>query len=139
MGDMLYDTKTAIILRSGLASWQLANVTAFLSGGLAAKFPYIIGEAYKDGSNQPYLPLLREPVFVYGADEAGMKRTHQRALSRGLDVAIYTSGMFATSNDADNRAGVASFTTDELDLVGIAIHADRKITDKIINGLKFLA
>ena len=35
MGSMIYETKTALILRADLAAWQLANIAAFLAGGLA--------------------------------------------------------------------------------------------------------
>ncbi len=136
---MIYPTKTALVLRRDLAPWQIANVAAFLTGGLAGAFPEMVGEAYRDGSGQAYTPLVREPVFVYGCDAADLARTHQRALSRGLKVAIYTAPLFKTSNDVDNRASVAGNATGELDLVGIGIHAERKIVDKVINGLKFLA
>jgi hypothetical protein len=37
-----------------------------------------------------------------------------------------------------NRASVAATPTAALDLVGLGLHADRKIVDKITAGLKFL-
>jgi hypothetical protein len=136
---MIYPTKTALVIRRDLAPWQIANVAAFLTGGLAGAFPEMVGEAYRDASGQAYTPLVREPVFVYGGDAGDLARTHQRALSRGLKIAVYTAPLFKTSNDADNRASVAGNATAELDLVGIGIHAERKIVDKVSNGLKFLA
>lgn len=134
---MIYPTKTALVLRRDLLPWQIANVAAFLTGGLAGTFPDIVGEPYRDGSGRFYTPLVREPVFVYGGDAADLARTHQRATSRTLRIAIYTAPLFKTSNDADNRASVAEQATEALDLVGIGIHAERKIVDKVINGLKF--
>jgi hypothetical protein len=134
---MIYPTKTALVLRRDLLPWQVANVSAFLTGGLAGTYPEIVGEPYRDGSGRYYTPLIREPVFVYGGDAADLGRTHQRALSRTLRVAIYTAPLFKTSNDADNRAAVAGAATEALDLVGIGIHAERKVVDKVINGLKF--
>lgn len=98
---------------------------------LAHRFPESIGEAYRDAGGQAYAALIREPVFVYGSDAAGLGRTHGRALSRGLDIAIYIRAMFATSNDADNRAAA-------MDLVGIGLHGERKIIDKVASGLKFM-
>ena len=135
---MIYDTKIAVVIRKDLLDWQKVNVTAFLSGGLAGFYPEIVGEPYKDASAVLYTPLLRQPVFVYGAEAAEMARTHQRALSRNIRVAVYTEPLFKTNNDEDNRASVASFATDKLDLVGIGMHADGKTVDKIVNGLKFL-
>ena len=136
---MLYPTKTALVIRADLAAWQKANVAAFLAGGLAHRFPEMIGEPYRDADRHLYTPLVREPVFVYGADAAEIRRTYERARNRDLDFAIYTEPLFKTTNDADNRASVASCTREQLDLVGLGLHADRKIIDKVINGLKFLA
>ncbi|GLS32228.1 DUF2000 family protein [Neomesorhizobium albiziae] len=39
-------------------------------------------------------------------------------------------------NDADNRAAVAAVARDDLDLVGLAFRAERKIADKIIKSLR---
>ena len=134
---MIYPTKTALVLRRDLLPWQIANVAAFLTGGLAGTYPEMVGEPYRDASDRFYTPLVREPVFVCGGDAADLTRVHQRALSRTLRVAIYTAPLFKTSNDADNRGSVAGQATEALDLVGIGIHAERKIVDKVINGLKF--
>lgn len=136
---MIYETKTALILRHDLATWQIANVAAFLAGGLAGTHPHLMGEAYRDGSGRAYTALIREPVFVYGATLDELRRTHQRAVSREIVAALYIEPMFATTNDADNRAAMAAAPADALDLVGIGVHAPRKLVDKIVNGLKFLA
>lgn len=138
MRVMRYETKTAIVIRRDLAPWQIANVAAFLAGGLAGFFPEIVGEPYRDASGRLYTPLIREPMLVFGGGAAELTRTHQRALSRNLRFAIYTEPLFKTTNDIDNRAEVASCATDALDLVGLGLHADRKTIDKVVGGLKFL-
>jgi hypothetical protein len=139
MGRMIYETKTALVLRKDLAPWQIANVAAFLAGGLAATHPVLKGEPYRDGGGKAYSALIREPVFVYGGTVEELRRTHQRALSRELVPAVYIEAMFKTTNDADNRAAFAAAPTDALDFVGIGVHGPRKTIDKVINSLKFLA
>ena len=136
---MIYETKTALVLRRDLAPWQIANVAAFLAGGLAATHPVLKGEPYRDGGGKAYSALIREPVFVYGGTVEELRRTHQRALSRELVPAVYIEAMFKTTNDADNRAAFAAAPTDALDFVGIGVHGPRKTIDKVINSLKFLA
>lgn len=139
MGSMIYDTKTALVLRTDLAGWQVANVAAFLTGGLMAANPEMAGEPYRDAAGRIYSALVREPVFVYGASQDELRRTHQRALSRALRPAIYIDAMFKTTNDADNRAAVAAAPADALDFVGIGVHGPRKAIDKVVNSLKFLS
>ena len=136
---MIYETKTALVLRRDLAPWQIANVAAFLAGGLAATHPVLKGEPYRDGGGKAYSALIREPVFVYGGTVEELRRTHQRALSRELVPAVYIEAMFKTTNDADNRTAFAAAPVDALDFVGIGLHGPRKAIDKVVNGLKFLS
>jgi hypothetical protein len=138
IGSMIYETKTALILRKDLAPWQIANVAAFLAGGLAASHPHLKGEPYKDAAGRPYSVLIREPVFVYGATLEELQRTHTRALSRELVPAAYIEAMFKTANDAANRTVFAAAPVDALDLVGLGIHGPRKTIDKVVNSLKLL-
>ena len=139
MAAMIYETKTVLAVRKDLLPWQIANVSAFLAGGLAGTHSHIMGEPYKDAEGRGYAALIREPVFVFGATLEELRRTHQRALSRELVPAIYIEPMFKTANDADNRAAVVACPADALDFVGIAVHGPRKIIDKITNGLRFLS
>src|SRR5262245_45861631 len=81
---MIYDTKTALVLRRDLAAWQMANVAAFLAGGLTGSHGHMMGEPYRDGAGRAYSALIREPVFVFGGTLDELRRTHQRALSREL-------------------------------------------------------
>ena len=51
--------------------------------------------------------------------------------------AVYTQEMFKTTHDAANRAAVKAVALADLNLVGLAIRAERKLIDKIVDGLKF--
>ena len=134
---MLFDTKIALIIREDLASWQKINVAAFLSGGIAASYPECIGEPYEDASGNTYLRLIGQPILVYGADRAALARVLDRALARGVQPALYTEEMFSTDHDAANRNVVRVVERENLNLVGIAIRAERKVVDKIVDKLKF--
>jgi hypothetical protein len=134
---MQFDTKVAVVLRDDLAVWQKANVTAFLVSGIAGRDPSLVGEPYVDASGNRYLPMLRQPVLVYAADAAGLRRAYERAMQRGVEeLAIYTNELFATAHDEANRAAVAAVAAEELDLVGIALRAERKLVDKVLDKLR---
>ena len=134
---MQFDTKIAIAIRSDLATWQKLNVAAFLAGGIAAAFPGCIGEAYADGSGTQYLSLIGQPILIYGGDKAALARALDRAIARDVKAAVYTEDMFKTTHDAANRAVVKAVARSELNLVGVAFRADRKVIDKVVDGLKF--
>jgi hypothetical protein len=131
-----FDTKIVVVLRDDLAVWQKTNVTAFLVSGIAGTVPGIVGEPYRDGSANEYLPMFVQPVLVYEADAAALRRAYERALDRGVVPAIYTSDLFATGHDEANRAAVAAVAAEDLDLVGIAFRAERRTADKIVDRLR---
>ena len=134
---MQFDTKIAVVVRTDLEAWQKLNVTAFLSGGIAAAFPECIGAPYEDGSSTKYLSLIGQPILVYGADRAALSRALDRALARNVTPALYTEDMFKTTHDEANRAAVKAVARADLNLVGLAVRAERKVVDKIMDGLKF--
>jgi len=134
---MQFDTKIAIAIRSDLATWQKLNVAAFLASGIAAAFPGCIGEPYADGSGTQYLSLIGQPILIYGADKDVLARALERAIARDVKAAVYTEDMFKTTHDAANRAAVKAVARGELNLVGVAFRADRKVIDKVVDGLKF--
>jgi hypothetical protein len=134
---MQFDTKIAVVIRTDLPAWQKLNVAAFLTSGIAAGFPNCIGEPYEDASGTKYLPLIGQPILIYGADGPALSRALDRALARSVTPALYTEDMFTTTHDAANRAAVKAVARADLNLVGIAMRAERKVIDKIVDGLKF--
>src|SRR3954451_2227850 len=134
---MQFDTKIAVVIRTDLEAWQKLNVAAFLTSGIAAAFPECIGEPYEDGSSTQYLSLIGQPILIYGADRAALSRALERALARGVKPAVYIEEMFKTTHDAANRNAVKAVARADLNLVGLAIRAERKVIDKIVEGLKF--
>lgn len=134
---MQFDTKIAVVIRTDLQAWQKLNVASFLTSGIAASFPECIGDPYEDASGTKYLSLIGQPILIYGADGPALSRALDRALTRGVKPAVYTEDMFTTTHDAANREVVRAVARTDLNLVGIAMRAERKVIDKIVDGLKF--
>ncbi|MFR9749790.1 DUF2000 family protein [Nocardia sp. 004] len=131
-----FDTKIAILLRDDLESWQRLNVSAFLISGIATANPELIGEPYTDADDTGYLAMFRQPVLVFAGSKETLRTAHSRALSRNLPISIFTSDLFSTGNDRDNRAAVRKIGRDDLDLVGMALHAGRNVVDKVLKGAR---
>ncbi|WFE39998.1 DUF2000 domain-containing protein [Micromonospora sp. WMMD998] len=129
-----FETKIAVLLRDDLLTWQRLNVTAFLVSGMGTAFPEVVGEPYADADDVPYLSMFRQPVLVFEGGKELIRAAHGRALGRGLPVAVFTSDLFATGNDRDNRAAVRAVPTAQLDLVGIGLHGPRNAVDKVLKG-----
>ncbi|MEV0430908.1 DUF2000 domain-containing protein [Micromonospora sp. NPDC050495] len=129
-----FDTKIAVLLRDDLLAWQRLNVTAFLISGIASTHGEVIGKAYTDADGLTYLPMFRQPVLVFAGDPETLAAARGRALQRGLAPAIFTSDLFLTSNDEDNRAAVQATRTDRLDLVGLAVYGPKNAVDKVVKG-----
>ncbi|MFD5075477.1 DUF2000 family protein [Streptomyces sp. NPDC058371] len=135
-GPVRFDSKIAVLLRDDLEPWQRLNVTAFLVSGLGTVLPEVIGEPYADADDTAYLPMFRQPVLVFEGSKETLTAAHTRALGRALPRAVFTSDLFATGNDRDNRAAVRAVPTAELDLVGLAVYGPRNGVDKVMKGAR---
>ena len=133
---MRFDTKIAIAVAEDLATWQKLNVAAFLASAVAGGVPGVIGEPYEDGSGHSYLPMFRQPVLIYAADAQALRRVRGQAADRGMDVAVYIEEMFKTGHDEANRAAVLAVTSEEMALVGVAVHGPKNAVDKVTKGLR---
>jgi hypothetical protein len=132
----MFDTKIAILVRDDLATWQKLNVTAFLTSGIVAQSPAIIGEAYRDAAGHVYNPMTIQPMVVLAADQETLRTVHRRALDRDVVTSAYIEEMFVTGHDAANREVFSQFGPDDARLVGLALRADKKVVDKITKGAK---
>ncbi|WP_037080697.1 DUF2000 family protein [Neorhizobium vignae] len=135
----MFDTKIAIVLRDDLAPWQELNVTAFLTSGIIAQNPAIIGQAYRDAAGHVYNPMSIQPIVVLTADKETLRTIHRRSLEREVTTSAYIEEMFSTGHDAANREVFAQFSPEDAKLVGIAIRTEKKIVDKITKGSKMHA
>jgi hypothetical protein len=131
-----FNSKIAVLLRDDLQVWQQLNVTSFLVSGIAAAIPEIIGEPYEDASGTKYLSVFRQPVLVFEGSKEVLQSVHSKALNRHLPLAIFTSDLFSTNNDQDNRAAVAAVETAALDLVGLSLHGPKNAVDKVLKGAR---
>ncbi|WP_327183765.1 DUF2000 domain-containing protein [Streptomyces sp. NBC_01334] len=131
-----FDTKIAVLLREDLETWQRLNVTAFLVSGLGTALPEVIGEPYEDADGVAYLSMFRQPVLVFEGTKETLTAAHARVLSRSLPRAVFTSDLFATGNDRDNRAAVRAVPTAGLDVVGLAVHGPKNAVDKVLKGAR---
>lgn len=136
MDTVRFETKIAVVLREDLEVWQRLNVTAFLVSGLGQRLPEVIGEPYVDADGTEYLPMFRQPVLVFEAGKEALAASHDRAVSRGLALSVFTADLFATGNDRDNRAAVRAVRRQDLDLVGIAVYGSRNAVDKTVKGAR---
>ena len=121
------------------AVWQKLNVTAFLTSGIVAQFPDIIGEPYRDRAGNLYNPLSIQPVIVLSADRADARRDPPPGAGARRDGIAYVEEMFSTGFDAANRAVFAEFAPEDAKVVGIALRADKKLVDKITKGARMHA
>ncbi|HEY2096391.1 MAG TPA: DUF2000 domain-containing protein, partial [Pseudonocardia sp.] len=79
---------------------------------------------------------FRQPVLVFAGSKETLGAAHSRASGRGLPMAVFTSDLFSTGNDRDNRAAVRAVRSASLDLVGLAVHGPRNAVDKIVKGAR---
>ena len=135
---MYHENKIAIVIKNDLLSWQKLNVASFLAGSIAIKFPETHGKPFINASESEYLPFIKQPILIYGADELSqLKRAFSRARQRDLHIGIYTKPLFSTKNETENHIEMKKCTDENQDLVGIAIYGEKRKVSKALDGLKF--
>ena len=74
---------------------------------------------------------------VYGAKcpETVGELLQKGLFSEGLAVSIYTEELFETFDDEANRASVAGYQAQELNLVGIGLRGKKNKVDRLTKGL----
>ncbi|HVU71233.1 MAG TPA: DUF2000 domain-containing protein [Ktedonobacteraceae bacterium] len=132
---MQFDTKIAVVVRDDLETWQKLNITAFTTSGIAGTVDGILGQPYEDGSGNTYLPMFRQPVMVFSANREQMKTIYNRALQRQVRFSLFTEELFSTNNDDDNRAAVKVYQSTDLNIVGLAMWAEKKSVEKVLKGI----
>lgn len=130
-----FDTKIGVVLRDDLPTWQKLNAAAFLVSGIAATAPESVGAPYEDARDRSYLPMFVQPVLIFAAPMAQLRRVLERATSRDVTVSIFVDELFSTGHDESNRAAFKLADPDDFSLVGLAFRTDRNVADKITKGL----
>ena len=131
---MQFDTKLAVVIANDLPTWQKLNVTAFTVSGIASLVD-TVGEPYVDASDRTYLPMIKQPILIFGAERSQLRDVYDRATAADVQLSIYTAELFATPHDDANRAAVRAVASANLDLVGMALRGRKKLMDKLLKGL----
>ena len=131
----MFDTKIALIVRDDLAIWQRLNVVAFLSSGITASAPDVLGKPYIDSNGVQYGIMLGQPMMVYEGNLETLQIAHQKAIEQELTIIPYVHAMFSTGNDAANRQVFLAEDANDLNLVGLGLRGPKKAVDKAIKRL----
>lgn len=135
---MDHENKIAIAVENELLDWQKLNVVAFLASSVAIGIPETHGRAFVTASKSEYLPFIRQPFIIYGANSSEeLKRAFKRAQDRELQIGIYTRPLFATKTENDNLSEIAKVFDEEQDLVGLVVYGPFRKVNKAFDGLKF--
>lgn len=131
----MFDTKIALIVRDDLAIWQRLNVVAFLSSGITASAPDVLGKPYIDANGVQYGNMLGQPMMVYEGNLETIQIAHQKAIEQELTIIPYVHAMFSTGNDEANRQVFLAEDANNLNLVGLGLRGPKKAVDKAIKRL----
>lgn len=132
----MFTTKIALVIRQDLEVWQKLNVTAFLTSGIVAQHPDVIGEPYRDRPGNLYNSLSIQPIIVLSAGSELLRTIQRRALDREIQCSLYIEEMFSTGDDRSNRSVFAEFSPEEANVVGIGLRTEKKILDKVTKGAR---
>jgi hypothetical protein len=118
-----FSRKMTIVVRDGVASWQLANTIGHIAAYLGNKMPepFDTGEYFvsKDGFNFPRNSQF--PVVVLRADEQQLKNLAQSLQNSNFPWIVYVKEMIEMIDDKELEKAFNVKVFQEMDILGIGI------------------
>ncbi len=133
-----FTKKVTVILKEGLASWQLTNTMGHITAYLGNKMPvpFDTGEFFvtKDGVHLPRNSQF--PIIALSAKPEQLKALSTQIRNSGLLSIVYTQDMIGTTDDEKLAQAITDKNFEELDILGIGMFGPVETLKSLTGGLK---
>ena len=136
---LAHHNRIAIIIDPGLRAGQMANRSAVLATGLAARHPEIVGPDLQTADGRCLGGITKVPMAVLAAeDQAHVFRLTAKADQLGCSLMVYLSRAQGLRSYEAYQASVAKDRFDELDVDAVIIYGPLKAVRKVTGSLALI-
>lgn len=133
------DNRIAIILAPELKPGQMANRSAVLATGLAARHPEIVGPALTTADGHRLEGITKVPMAVLAArDLADVQRLTLKANQLGCSLMVYLSRAQGLRSYEAYQASIARGRFEELDVDAVILYGPKKRVNKVTGNLSLM-
>ncbi|MEQ2528451.1 DUF2000 domain-containing protein [Bacillaceae bacterium CLA-AA-H227] len=135
------DTKCVLLIDSELPLGLLANTAAVLALTIGKRVEGIIGPDVVDGSDQMHTGITTIPLPILKSTQEDLQVLKQKISSKAFQdllVVDFSNAAQTTKNYEEYTQKIATYTSEDLHYLGIAIYGDRKKINKLTGNLSLL-
>lgn len=133
------EKKCVMVVGTGLPVGLAVNAAAVLAVTLGSKIESIVGPDIADVSGGSHVGLVDIPIPVLKADSEALADIRSRAVTmEGLLVVGFTDVARTSRTYEEYTEKMATSTPEELEYLGVALHGDKKLVNKLTGSLSLL-
>lgn len=141
MSQQNNETKCVLLIDSDLPLGLLANTAAVLALTIGKKVERIIGPDVVDGSGQIHTGITTIPLPILKSTQEDLQELKQKVFTekfQDLLVVDFSNAAQTTKTYEEYSKKIATYTSEDLNYLGIALYGDRKKINKLTGNLSLL-
>lgn len=133
------EKKCVMVVGTGLPVGLAVNAAAVLAVTLGSKIESIVGPDIADVSGGSHVGLVDIPIPVLKADAEALADIRSRAVTmEGLLVVGFTDVARTSRTYEEYTQKMADSAPEDLEYLGVALHGDKKLVNKLTGSLPLL-
>ena len=130
------EKKCVMVIGTGLPVGLAVNAAAVLAVTLGSKIESIVGPDIADVSGGSHVGLVDIPIPVLNADSEALADIRSRAVTmEGLLVVGFTDVARTSRTYEEYTEKMAASAPEKLEYLGVALHGDKKLVNKLTGSL----
>lgn len=141
MSQQINDTKCVLLIDSELPLGLLANTAAVLALTIGKRVGGIIGPDVVDGSGHIHTGITTIPLPILKSTQEDLHVLKQKISSEAfLDLLVvdFSNAAQTTKTYEEYTKKIATYSSEDLQYLGIALYGDRKKINKLTGNLSLL-
>ena len=133
------EKKCVMVLDAGLPVGLAVNAAAVLAVTVGRKIESIVGSDVADVSGNSHVGLVDIPIPVLKADAGALVDIRSRAVTMdGLLVVGFTDVAQTSRTYEEYTKRMAASAPGDLEYLGVALHGDKRLVNKLTGSLPLL-
>lgn len=135
------EMKCVMVIDTDLPTGLIGNTAAVLALTLGKKIEGIIGPTVKDASGHFHIGITTTPIPILKGDSLKIKELRNKLYGEEFSellVVDFSNAAQTTKNYEEYTQKIATFSTNDLEYLGLALYGDKKKVNKLTGSMGLL-
>lgn len=137
----MMELKCVMVIDTDLPTGLIANTAAVLALTLGNKIDGIIGSSVNDGSGHSHEGITTTPIPILKGDAKKIKELREKLYTEEFSellVVDFSNAAQTTKSYEEYTQKIATFSTNDLEYLGLALCGDKKKVNKLTGSMGLL-